>query len=82
MRTSFFSLLLAAVLAACDPFDPGIVGYRSRSDCGPHRPGDRVAQAGADEPGPAPGPVFQLDTTVYYCAVRFPDGYDWQRDTA
>lgn len=82
MRTSFFPLLLAAVLAACDPFDPGIVGYRSRSDCGPHRPGDRVEQAGPDEPGPAPGPVFQLDTTVYYCAVRFPDGYDWQRDTA
>ena len=41
-----------------------------------------MEQAGPDEPGPAPGPVFQLDTTVYYSAVRFPDGYDWQRDTA
>ena len=82
MRTSILPFFLAAVLAACDPFDPGIVGFRSRSDCGPHRPGERVEQDGPDQPVPTPGPVFQLDTTVYYSAVRFPDGYDWQRDTA
>ena len=83
MKTSFLPLFLAAVLAACDPFDPGIVGFRSRSDCGPHRPGARGTQDEPKEPDlPPGGPVFQLDTTVYYSAVRFPDGYDWQRDTA
>ena len=81
MKTLFLPCFLAAALAACDPLGDGLPGYRPRSDCGPHAPG-----GGAEhEQDPAThGPLLpQLtDTTVYFSAVRFPDGYDWQRDTA
>lgn len=81
MKASILSLLLVAALAACDPLEPGIVSFRSRSDRGPHQPGGG-RPAGLLPDGPGPLPDFKTDTTLFFSAVRFPDGYDWQRDTA
>ena len=78
MRTPFLPLLLLAFLAACDPLGDGLDGSRLRSACGPHTPGGGTRQP--DTPGQVPH--LTIDTTVYFSAVRFPDGYDWPRDTA
>lgn len=80
MKTHFLLLPLLAVLAACDPLGDGLDAFRLRSACGPHGPGEGRAREGGTTPdGPEPLP---LDTTLLFSAVRFPDGYDWPRDTA
>ena len=78
MRTPFLLLVLLAVGAGCDPLDNGLDGDRPRADCGPHTPG-QGAQSGRQDPPVLPSVP---DTTFYFTAVRYPDDYDWQRDTA
>ena len=80
MKTLFLPCILAAVLLSCDPLGDGLPGYRPRNDCGPHTPDDGEQGQGSATHGPL-RPLL-TDTTVYFSAVRFPDGYDWQRDTA
>lgn len=78
MRTPFLLLSLLAVLAGCDPLLDGLNGGKPRSDCGPHGPGQGEKPAHPDPPVLPEKP----DTILYFSAVRFPDDYDWQRDTA
>lgn len=71
-------LLLGCILAACAPMDEPLSGRDRR------RPGDGVARIAPDTPEP-PSPSLpppEPDTVLYCSAVRFPDGYDWQRDSA
>ena len=79
MKTPFLLLALLAVLAACDPLGDGLDGLRARSASGPHGPGDSRGRGGTTPDGPVLQP---FDTTLLYTVVRFPEGYDWQRDTA
>ena len=81
MKSSILSLLLVTALAACEPLEPGIVSFRSRSDRGPHLPGGG-RPGGLSPGGPGTLPDIRPDTALFFSAVRFPDGYDWQRDTA
>lgn len=80
MKTPFLPLLLLAILAACDPLGDGLDGFRLRSACGPHGPAAARDSGGVSKPDFPP--AFILDTTLLFSAVRFPDGYDWPRDTA
>ncbi|NLZ19410.1 MAG: hypothetical protein GXY24_03975 [Bacteroidales bacterium] len=73
---SVLFLLLGGILAACSPMDePPSGGDRRRPDTG--------AGSGTfpvhDTPAPPPATP---DTVLYLSAVRFPDDYDWQRDSA
>ena len=69
-------LLLAAAICGCVSLD-GLGG-------GPHRTDtERDGHPSPDTRTPElPGLSSKPDTTLYYTAVRFPDSYDWQRDTA
>lgn len=71
-KTAFF-LLLGGFLAACTPLDEPPAGGDFR------RPDPDPLPVVPDTPEP-PAPV--PDTVLYCSAVRFPDDYDWQRDTA
>lgn len=82
MKTSFLPWILAAALVACDPLGDRLPGFRSRSECGPHGPGRRAEPEPEATDTLAFRPLHPADTAVYFSAVRFPDGYDWQRDTA
>ena len=75
---SVLFLLLGGILAACSPLDePPSGGDRRRPDAGAPPVVTDTLETPAPEP-PAPEP----DTVLFYSAVRFPDGYDWQRDSA
>ena len=78
MRTPFLLLTLLALLAGCDPLGNGIEGDRPRNDCGPHGPGQGGTPGRQDPPAVPARP----DTSILFSAVRYPDDYDWQRDTA
>ena len=65
--------LLLAALAGCVYLDDSLGGRRTREDCG------RGTQ---DSARGQTGPARPADTVVFFSAVRFPDSYDWQRDTA
>ena len=73
-----FFLLLGSILAACTPFDEPPSGGDRR------RPVNGVAHIAPDTPEtPSPSqPPPEPDTVLYCTAVHFPDGYDWQRDSA
>ena len=72
------AILLAALLlcpAGC--LDYGLNPGKMRADCFNRNPG------GGSGGNPDAPPEMQLyDTTLYFCAVRFDESYDWQRDTA
>lgn len=69
-------LLLGGALAACSPLDVPLPGGDHR------RPGAGAAPVAPQIPDlPEPAPPVP-DTILYASAVRFPDDYDWQRDTA
>ena len=76
---AFLSLLaLGVLLPGCVLLEDGLTGARRRTDCSregarPQRPRSGSALPGLDA---------AADTTLWICAVRFPEGYDWQRDTA
>lgn len=72
-------LLLAAALSGCILPDDGLDGYRARSDTARRGP-DTTARQAPTAPGLPTEPL--PDTVLFYSAVRFPEGYDWQRDTA
>ena len=77
--TSLPLLLTLCAFSSCVLLDDGMFGYRTRTECG------RDAGSGGDRRGDrpaAPAPLAQPDTLFYFSAVRFPDDYDWQRDTA
>ena len=80
MKTPFLPLLLLGFLAACDPLGDRLPGIRLRSECGPHRPPDGQPKYGTLRPDSLR--LLKADTTLLFCAIRFPEGYDWQRDTA
>lgn len=72
-KTIFFFLLLGWILSACTPLDtPQTAGDK-------RRPQPDIPPVVPDTPEP---PAPEPDTLLYYSTVRFPDGYDWQRDTA
>ena len=75
MKTYALFLLLAAALASCDPLN-GLGGGPTRTDT---ERDNHTADGGRVPELP---PSSRPDTTLYYTAVRFPDSYDWQRDTA
>ncbi len=76
MKTPTLLLLLAATVSGCISLD-GLGRGPSRTDS------ERNDHPSSDERTPdLPGPAATTDTTLYYTAVRFPDSYDWQRDTA
>ncbi|MBR1487593.1 MAG: hypothetical protein IJ603_01730 [Bacteroidales bacterium] len=76
---AFLSLLaLGVLLPGCVLLEDGLTGARRRTDCSregarPQRPRDGSALPGLDA---------AANTTLWICAVRFPEGYDWQRDSA
>lgn len=76
-KTVFF-LLLGGILSACTPLDePPAGGYFRRPPADtPSAVTDSLQQSLPEPPAPVP------DTLLYCSAVRFPDDYDWQRDTA
>lgn len=78
MRTPSFLLrtLTLLLLPGCVLLEEPFPGRRTRLEC--HR--EDPARAGADSPGH--GSSAKADTTLLFSAVRFPDDYDWQRDTA
>lgn len=69
MRTSSL-LLAAALLTGCIFEDPMPSRGKPRQDCG--RPPSEESGGSGTEAG----------TTVYIAAVRFPESYDWQTDSA
>jgi len=73
MKSLRLILILLAGLSGCVLLDDGLVGGKSRSDC----------LRGGSAPGGTPpaGPAVP-DTAILFSAVRFPDGYDWQRDSS
>lgn len=71
-------LLLGGILAACSPLDEPPSGGEHRR---PGNGGAPTAPGTPEYPAPTP-PVPKPDTVLYCTAVRFPDGYDWQRDSA
>lgn len=77
-RLVFFLLLGGILAASCSPLDePPSSGDR-------RRPVNGVARIDPATPEP-PSPSLQPpepDTVLYCTAVRFPDGYDWPRDSA
>ena len=72
-KTVFFFLLLGGILSACSPLDEPPSGHDFR------RPAQDITPAAPDAPEP---PAPEPDTVLYFSAVRYPDGYDWQRDSA
>lgn len=68
-------ILLSA--ASCSLFEDDIAfGH-------PHKYSQRYgSRSSVDQDSTAAGPARKLDTVVYISAVRIPEGYDWQRDTA
>lgn len=76
---SWFLLLTAALLCttACELFEDNIsFGH-------PHKYSQRYGRrTEGDTEGPADISPKKCDTVVYVSAVRIPEGYDWQRDTA
>jgi len=77
MRTYLTLLALLASLSGCVLLDDGLTGGRSREDCG--RDGGAGSRGRTDSTGRG---TTVPDTTILFSAVRFPDDYDWQRDTA
>ena len=73
MENRFVFLLLGGILAACSPLDEPPSGGDFR------RPRPDITPAVPERPEP---PAPKPDTFLYYSAVRFPDDYDWQRDSA
>ncbi len=76
----FLALVLAASCEGLDRGQDGIfradrLGSGTRSTRG--KDADSTGRTSVEEP---PAPVF--DTTVWVCAVKVPDNYDWPRDTA
>lgn len=72
------AILLAALLlcpAGC--LDYGLNPGKMRADCFNRNP---VGSSGGNPD--APPEMLLYDTTLYFCAVRFDESYDWQRDTA
>ena len=77
MKNSISLFLLAAAISGCISLD-GLGG-------GPHRTDterDGHPSTDARTPEHSGGLPSKPDTTLYYTAVRFPDSYDWQRDTS
>lgn len=79
MRTPVLFLLLAAVISGCVLLDNGLDGHLPRMDT-TRRGRDSTAHSQSTDPQWLP--VARPDTILYYTAVRFPKGYDWQRDSA
>ena len=76
MKTpTLFLLWLAAAVFGCDPL-ASLGGGLNRLNTG------RDNHTAPDEHAPELPSSSRPDTTLYYTAVRFPDSYDWQRDTA
>lgn len=70
-------LLAALLLCPSGCLDYGLNPGKMRADCFNRNPG------GGSGGNPDAPPEMQLyDTTLYFCAVRFDESYDWQRDTA
>lgn len=78
MRTPSFLLriLTLLLLPGCVLLEEPFPGRRTRLEC--HR--EESARAGSASP--EQGIPASADTALYFSAVRFPDDYDWQRDTA
>lgn len=65
-------ILLSAMLAFVSCSDDYMLGIIARKDT--------LGQSQHREPS---GPAAESpDTVIYICAVEFPEGYNWQRDTA
>lgn len=77
MRTACILPVLSVLLTGCVFLGDRPTGSRSRMDCS--REGRRPARGHAAPTGREPAAV---DTTLWFSAVRFPEDYDWQRDTA
>lgn len=78
MRTPSFLLriLTLLLLPGCVLLEEPFPGRRTRLEC--HR--EDSARAGTTSPEHSTPAT--ADTALYFSAVRFPDDYDWQRDTA
>ncbi len=78
MRTPFFLpwIPVLLLLGGCVLLEEPFPGRRTRLEC--HR--ENPARAGTDSAGHASAAT--ADTTLLFSAVRFPEDYDWQRDTA
>ncbi len=74
-----FPLLCLAILSgACAPLDNGDTFYTAR-DGTLHTPGSHPHRGRSEHESPG---SETADTLLWFSAVRFPDDYDWQRDTA
>ena len=72
-------LLAGIILTSCVWLDDSLSGGPSRAESSRHGQ-DSLAQAPHGTP-PEPAPA-RPDTSILAVAVRFPEDYDWQRDTA
>jgi hypothetical protein len=76
-KTPFILATLLALLPGCVFLDDGLDGRRARAECS--REGGRPVRAPRDTVRQEPA---SPDTVVLFSAVRFPEDYDWQRDSA
>ena len=67
-----------ALLCGCEVIESGSARGRDTERDDPSGDGEVQEDSTLVTPAPAPKP----DTLVYLSAVHYPDGYDWQRDTA
>ena len=75
MKTSLLSAVLLLCMSGCMLHEYELISGKPRN-----RTFNRE-QHGKDDHADRPA-VPAPDTSVYFCAVRFRDGYAWQRDTA
>ena len=77
-RSTLYLLVPLALLCGCEIVDlsmPGVPrGYRTTTGGSPGNRSDSTASATTTPAAP--------DTVVFACGVAFPEGYEWQRDTA
>ena len=76
-KTPFIPALLLALLPGCVFLDDGLTGGRSRAESS--REGRRPVREHRDTLRQRPA---TSDTVVFFSAIRFPEDYDWQRDSA
>lgn len=75
--STLMAIALAVLLSACGQLEAGPSLGKTRMECQ-----DRGRHPTGNEDGPdEEEPAIVFDTTLMFTAVRFPDSYDWRRDS-
>ena len=79
MKASIIPAAVILMLLSCERLEPRLQSGPERRNCyGPpgHVSMPQDSCGGEDIPGPAPG-----DTVIWLCAVEYPPGYPWRKDS-